>query len=98
MMLLLMLVTLSKLIERLSSYKLWSAITLPDTRKEINFIKQALPKVFDYFDYKTADLEQLVFQDEYFRTRNSSLLLLSLENTCTICDKENMKFKTDVNS
>ena len=49
-------VTLSKFIERLSSYKLCSGITLPDTRKEIKFIKHVLSKVFDYFDYKTADL------------------------------------------
>ena len=70
-------VTLSKFIERLSSYKLCSGITLPDTRKEIKFVKHALPKVFDHFDYKTADLKQSVFQDEYFRTRNCNLLLLS---------------------
>ena len=52
-------------------------ITLPNTRKEINFIKHVLPKVFDYLDYKTTDLKQPRFQDEYFRTRNCSLLLLS---------------------
>ena len=91
-------VTLSKCIERLSSYRLCSGITLPGTRKEINFNKHILPKVFDHFDYRTADLKQLVFQDEYFRTGNWTLLLLSLENTCKICDKENIKFKTKVNS
>ena len=90
--------TLSKLIERLSSYKLYSGITLPDTRKEINFIKHVLLKVFHYIDYKTADLKELVFQDEYFITRNCSLLFLSTENTCKICEKENIKFKTEVNS
>ena len=52
-------------------------ITLPSTRKEINFIKHVLPKVFDCLDYKTTDLKQPSFQDEYFRTRNYSLLLLS---------------------
>ena len=50
-------VTLSKFIERISSYKLCSGITLPDTRKEINFIKHVLRKVFNYFDYKTTDLK-----------------------------------------
>ena len=55
-----------------------------DTRKEINFIKHVLPKVFGYFHYKTVDLKQLAFQDEYFRTRNCSLLLSSPENTCKI--------------
>ena len=91
-------VTLSKLIERLSSYKLCSDITLPDTRKDVNFVKHVLPKVFDYFDYKTTDLKQPVVEDEYFRTSTCSLLLLSPESTCKICDKENIKFKTDVNS
>ena len=91
-------VTLSKFIQRLSSYKLCSGITLPDIRKEINFIKHILPKVFDYFDCRTADLKEPVFQDEYFRTSNCSLLLLSPENTCKICEKENVKFKTEVNS
>ena len=38
-----------------------------------------------------------MFQDEYFRTANCSLLL-SVENSCKICDKENIKFKTKVNS
>ena len=90
-------VTLSKFIERLSSCKLCSDITLSFTRKELSFIKNVF-EVFDYFDYKTADLKQLVFQDEYFRTRNYSLLLLSPGNTCKICDKENIKFKTEVNS
>ena len=37
-----------------------------------------------------------MFQDEYFRTANCSLLL-SVENSCKICDKENIKFKTKVN-
>ena len=90
-------VTPSRFIKKLSSCKLCSGITLPDTRKEMNFIKHVLPKVFEYFDYKTTNLKQLVFQDEYFRTRNCNLLL-SLENTCKICDKENIKFKTVVNS
>ena len=89
---------MSKLIERLSSYKLCSGINLLDTRREINFIKHVLPKVFNYFYYKNADLDQPVVQDKYFRTRNCSLLLLSQESTCKICDKENIKFKTDVNS
>ena len=91
-------VTLSKFIERLSSYRLCSGITLLGTRNEINFNKHILPKVFDHFDCITADLKQLVFQDEYFRTGNCTLLLLLLENTCKICDKENIKFKTKVNS
>ena len=56
-------VILLKFIKSLSSYKLCSGITLPDTRKKINFNKHVLPKVFDYFDYKTADLKQLVFQE-----------------------------------
>ena len=84
-------------IERLPSYKLCSGIILPDTRKEINFIKHVLSKVTYYFDYKTADLKQPVFQDEYFRTRNCSLLW-SPENNCKICDKESIKFKIEVNS
>ena len=67
-------VTLSKFIERLSSYKLCSGVTLPDTRKEINFIKHVLSnKVFDYFDYKTADLKQPVFQNGYCRTSSCGL-------------------------
>ena len=37
-----------------------------------------------------------MFQDEYSRTRNCSLLLLSSENTCKICDKENIKFEIEV--
>ena len=87
-------VTLSKFIKRLSSYRLCGGITLPGTRKEINFNKHILPKLFDHFDYKTADLKQLVFQDEYFRTGNWTLLLLSLENTCKICVKTlNLKQK-----
>ena len=90
--------TLSKFIERLSFYKLCSGITLPDTRKEINFINYFLPEVFNYFDYKTADLNQLVFQDKYFRTSNCNLLLLSPKNTCKICGKENIQFNSDVNS
>ena len=40
-----------------------SGIILPDTRKEINFIKHVLSKVIYYFGYKTADLKQPVFQD-----------------------------------
>ena len=68
------------------------------TLSEVSFFKHVLPKVFDYFDYKTADLEQPVFQDKYFRTKNCSLSLLSPENTYKICDKKNIKFKTEVNS
>ena len=45
--------------------------------------KHALPKVFDYFDYKTADLKQLVFQDEYFRTGNCTLFCF--EKSANIC-------------
>ena len=90
--------TLTKFIERLSSYILCSGITLPDTMKEINFIKHILPKVFDYYDYKTADLKQPLFQDEYFRTKNCSLLLISPENNCKICEKENIDFKKEGNS
>ena len=56
-----------------------------------------MPKVFDYFDYKTVDLKQLAFQDEYFRTRNCILLLLSPENTSKICEQEKIKFKTELN-
>ena len=66
--------------------------------KEISFVKQVLPKVFDYFNYETANLKQPVFQDEYFRTRNCILLFLSPKNNCKICEKENIKFKTEVNS
>ena len=66
-------------------------------------------KVFDYFDCKTTDFKQPVFQDEYFRTRNCSWKpvlrwifqnkdKLSPENTCKICDKENLKFNTEVHS
>ena len=40
-------VALSEYFERLSSYRLLSGTTLPDTSKEINFIKHVLPKVFD---------------------------------------------------
>ena len=85
--------TLSNFIERLSSYQLCNGISLPDTRKKFNFLKYVLPKVFNHFDLKPA-----VFQDEYFRTKNCSLLLLSTKDTCKICDKENIKFKTKVNS
>ena len=37
-----------------------------------------------------------MFQGEYFLTRNCSLLFISPENTCKICEK--VKFKTEVNS
>ena len=91
-------ITLQKFIERIPCYKLCSGITSPDTMKEISFVKQVLPKVFDYFNYETANLKQPVFQDEYFRTKNCILLFLSPENNCKICEKESIKSKTEVNS
>ena len=46
-------VTLSKFIERLSSqYMLCKGITLPDTRKEVNFAKHVILKKFDYFIFQ----------------------------------------------
>lgn len=38
---------------------------------------------------------QAVFHDKYFKTRDYSLLLLSPENCCKICDKGNMRFKME---
>lgn len=39
-------VTQSKFIERISPYNLCDGIAIPGARKEINFIKHIVPKVF----------------------------------------------------
>ena len=67
--------TLSKFIERLTSqYMLWKGITLPDTRKEVNFAKHVIPKKLDYFVFHNSDLQQPLDQDEYFRSKSCKLL------------------------
>ena len=48
-------VTFSTFVERLSQFTLCQGITLPDLRKEINFVKHVLPKKFNYFDYINID-------------------------------------------
>ena len=48
-------VSLAKFIERLTSQDmLWKGITLPDTRKEVNFAKHVIPKKFDYFVFHNS--------------------------------------------
>ena len=84
--------------EHLPSDKLCSDITLPGTKNgRINFIKHVSPKVFNHIYHKTVALNQPVFQDEYFISRSCTFLLLSPENTCRICIKKTIKYKTEVN-
>ena len=59
--------TFSTFVERLSQFTLCQGITLPDSRKEINFAKHVLPKKFNYFDYINTDVKQQFHQDQYFR-------------------------------
>ena len=82
--------TLSKFIERLTSqYILCKSITLPDTRKEINFVKHAIPRTllfltqhYDHFVFQNSDLQQPLHQDEYFSSKSCKLLVLPSENIC----------------
>ena len=83
-------VTFSTFVERLSQFTLSQGITLPDSRKEINFVKHVLPKKFNYFDYINTDVKQQVHQDEYFRSKSS-------DNSCKGCHEENIKFNKEIN-
>ena len=90
--------TLSKFIERVTSqYIVCKGITLPDTRKEVNFEKHVIPKYFDYFAFQKCDLQQPLHQDEYFRSKSWKLLVLPSENICKNCHAENIKSKSEVN-
>ena len=89
-------VTFSTFVERLSQFTLSQRITLPDSRKEINFVKHVLPKKFNYFDYINTDVKLQVHQDEYFRSK-SCALLLSSDNPCKCCHEENIKFNKEIN-
>ena len=88
--------TFSTFVERLSQFTLCQGITLPDSRKEINFVKYVLPKKLNYFDYINTDVKQQVHQDEYFRSK-SCALLLSSDNPCKSCHEENIKFNKEIN-
>ena len=83
-------VTFSTFVERFSQFTLCQGITLPDSRKEMNFAKHVLPKKFNYFDYINTDVKQRVHQDEYFRSK-SCALLLSSDNPCKSRHEENIK-------
>ena len=86
----------STFVERLSQFTFCQGINLPDSRKEINFVKHVLPEKFNYFDYINIDLKQQVHQDECFRSR-SCALLLSSDNPCKSCHKDNIKFNKEIN-
>ena len=88
--------TFATFVERLSQFTLCQCITLPDSRKEINFVKHVLPKKFNCFDYVNTDVKQQVHQDEYFRSK-SCALLLSSDNPCKSCHEENIKFNKEIN-
>ena len=79
-----------------NNFTLCQGITLPDSRKEINFVKHVLPKTFNYFDYINTDVKQHVHQDRYFRSK-SCALLLSSDNPCKSCHEENIKFHKEIN-
>ena len=51
-------VKFSTFVERLSKFTLCQGMNLPDSRKEINFVKHMLPKKFNYFDYINTDVKQ----------------------------------------
>ena len=89
-------VTFSTFVERLSQFTLCQGITLPDSRKEINFAKHVLPKKFNYFDNINTNVKQQVHQDEYLRSK-SCALLLSSDNPCKSCHEENIKFNKEIN-
>ena len=56
--------TLSKFFGRLTSqYVLCKGNTLPDTRKEVNFAKHVIPKIFDSFLFQNSDFQQPLQQD-----------------------------------
>ena len=76
---------------------LCKGITLPDTRKEVNFEKHVIPKYFDYFVFQKCDLQQPLHQDEYSRSKSWKLLVLPSENICKNCRAENIKSKSEVN-
>ena len=88
--------TFSTFVERLSQFTLCQGITLPDSKKEINFVKHVLPKRFNYFGYINTDVKHQVHQDEYFRSK-SYALLLSSDNPCKSCHAENIKFNKEIN-
>ena len=90
--------TLSKFIEQLTSqYMLCKGITLPDTRKETNFVKHVIHKTFDYFVFQNSDLQQPLHQDEYFWSKSCKSLVLLSEDICKNCHAESIKLKNDVN-
>ena len=72
-------------------------ITLLDTRKEVNFAKHVLPKIFDYFVFQNSDLQQPLHQHEYFRSKSWKLFVWPSENMCKNYHAENIKFKSEVN-
>ena len=89
-------VTFSTFFERLSQFMLFQGIPLPDSRKEINFVKHMLLKKFNYFDCINTDVKQHIHQDKYFRSK-SCALLLSSHNPCKSCHEENIKFNKEIN-
>ena len=90
-------VTFSSFVERLSQFTLCQGIILPDSRKDINFVKHMLPKKLNYFDYINTDVKQQVHQDEYFRPKSWALLLYSY-NLCKSCREKNIKFNKEINN
>ena len=70
-------------------------IILSDTRREVNFVKNFIPK--NYFVFQDSDLEQPLHQDEHFTSKSCKLLVLQSENICKNCHTENIKFKNEVN-
>ena len=91
-------VTLSTFIERLTSqYMLCRGITLPKTRKEINFVKHVIPKKFDYFAFQKSDLQQPLHQEEYFMSKSCKLSVLPSESICKNCHADKLKFESEVN-
>ena len=90
-------VTFSNFIKVFDNFKLCQGITVPDSRKEINFIKHVLPKKFNYFSYTKADVKVPVCQDHYFRSRSCELLVSSSDISCKSCHEESIKFNKEIN-
>ena len=88
-------VTLSKFFKWLTSQ--CKGITLPYTRKEVNFAKHVIHKKFDYFVFQNSYLQQPLHQDEYFRSKSCKLLILPSENICKNYHAGSITFKSDVN-
>ena len=90
--------TFSKFIERLTSqYMFCKGITLPDTRKKVNFARHVIPKKFDYFVFQNSNLQQPLHKNECFRSKSCKFLNLPSEKICKNCHAENIKFKSEVN-